>query len=156
VTVVVGKPGPDGKFPPEAVTAEAVQTQLGWVAQVPLPTPAPPPPPPPGTPPAPKAPVPPIDLTVIAENEVGLATPKVVRIELVEPRGATLEVHVERGGRPQPGAAVTLIDAEGKQKGAGVTNAKGVILFENLPPGVYKTSAVKEDSSYGLSAFVAT
>jgi hypothetical protein len=156
VAVVVGKPGPDGKFPPEAVTVEAVQTTLGWVAQVPLPTPAPPPPPPPGSPPPPKVPVPPIDLTVIAENEVGLVTPKVVRIELVEPRGATLEVHVERGGRPQPGAAVTLIDGEGKQKGAGVTNAKGVILFENLPPGVYKISSVKEDSSYGLSAYAAT
>src|SRR5262245_61162523 len=147
VAVVVGKPGPDGKFPPEAVTIEAIQTTLGWVAQVPLPTPAPPPPPPPGTPPPPKVPVPPTDLTVIAQDEVGRVTPKVVPIELVEPRGASLEVHVERGGRPQPGAAVTLIDGDGKQKGAGVTNPKGVILFENLPPGVYKISSVKEDSS---------
>jgi len=156
VAVVVGKPGPDGKFLPDAVVVEAIQTALGWVAQVPLPTPAPAPPPPPGTPPAKKEPVPPIDITVVAENEVGLSTAKVVRIELVEPMGGTLEITVERGGRPQPDTPVTLVDADGKEKGAGKTKSNGKIVFKNLPPGVYKASALKADVSYGLAGFVAT
>ena len=156
VAVVLGKPGPDGKLPPDALVVEAVETTLGWVAQVPLPTPAPVPPPPPGTPPAKKEPIPPIEITVVAENEVGLSTAKVVRIELVEPMGGTLEITVERGGRPQPDTPVTLVDADGKEKGAGKTKANGKIVFKNLPPGIYKASALKEDVSYGLAGFVAT
>ena len=156
VKVVVGKPGPDGKFPPEAVAVDAESSPFGWVANIQLPTPAPVPPPPPGTPPPPKEPIPPIDITVIAENEVGLSTAKVVRIELVEPAGGTLVIRVERGGRPQPDTPVTLLDADGKEKGAGKTDKKGEIKFLNLPPGVYKASAIKEDSSYGIAGFVAT
>ena len=156
VAVVVGKPGPDGKFPPDAILVEAEKLALGWSAQVPLPVPPPAPPPPPGTPPAKKEPIPPFDITVIAENEVGLSTARVIRIELVEPLGGTIELTVLRGGRPQPDTPVTLVDADGKEKGAGKTNKKGVILFTNLPPGVYKASALKEDASYGLAGFVAT
>jgi hypothetical protein len=157
VSVVVGRPGPDGKIiPPDALVVDAVETALGWVAQVPLPVPAPVPPPPPGAPPVAKVPVPPIDITVVATNEVGLSTAKVVRIELVEPLGATLEISVLRGGRPQPDTPVVLIDGEGKQKGAGKTDKKGVIVFTNLPPGVYKATALKEDSSYGLAGYAAT
>ena len=79
-----------------------------------------------------------------------------VRIELVEPLGGTLELTVLRGGRPQPDTPVTLVDADGKEKGAGKTDKKGVIRFTNLPPGVYKASALKEDASYGLAGFLAT
>jgi|GEM_PF-5722726 len=155
VVVVVGKPGPDGKFPPEAVVVDAIETALGWVAQVPLPVPPPAPPPPPGAPPVKKEPVPPIDITVVATNEVGLSTARVVRIELVEPLGATIELTVLRGGRPQPDTPVTLVDADGKEKGAGKTDKKGLIVFTNMPPGVYKATALKEDASYGLAGYVA-
>jgi len=155
VSVVVGKPGPDGKFPPEALVVDAIETGLGWIAQVPLPVPPPAPPPPPGAPPVKKEPIPPIDITVVATNEVGLSTAKVVRIELVEPLGATIELTVLRGGRPQPDTPVTLVDADGKEKGAGKTNKKGVIVFTNMPPGVYKATALKEDASYGLAGYVA-
>jgi Prealbumin-like fold domain len=154
VRVYVGKPGPEGKFPPEAVFVDAVQTPLGWVAQVPLPAPAPAPPAPPGAPPVKKDPMPPVDTTVVVQNEVGLTTYKLVRIELVDPKGATLEVRVERGGRPQPGAAVTLRDVDGKEKATGTTDPKGVVKFDGLAPGVYKLASVKEDTSYGLAASV--
>src|SRR5262249_7210176 len=49
VGVVLGKPGPDGKLPPDAPVTFAERTPLGWVAQVPMPAtppPAPAPPPP--------------------------------------------------------------------------------------------------------------
>jgi len=152
VGVVLGKPGPDGKLPPDAPTTFAEPTPLGWVAQMPVPLPPPPPPaPPPPAPPPKKEPVPPFDITIVAENEVGLSTAKVIRIELVEPKGGTIEVKVERGGRPQGGTPVTLRDVAGAEKGVGTTNEKGIVLFKNLPPGVYKMTALKEDSSLGLA-----
>jgi hypothetical protein len=156
VTVVLGKPGPEGKFPPEAASVDAERTPLGWVAQLPLSLPPPAPTPPPSAPAPKKEPIPPFDVTAIVENEAGLTTPKVIRIELVEPKGATIEARIERGGRPQPGAAVSLRDADGKEKGAATTDAKGMARFENVQPGVYRISAAKEDAGLGLSGTLST
>jgi hypothetical protein len=162
VGVFVGKPTPEGKVPPDAAVVIAERTPLGWVAQVPVPVPPPPPPaPPPPAPPPKKEPFPPFDITVIAENGVGLSTAKVIRIELVEPPGGTIRLLVERGGRPQPGTPVTLRDVAGAEKGVGTTGdgtkgtEKGVVYFRNLPPGVYKMTALKEDSSLGLAGIAA-
>lgn len=150
VTFVLAKPGPDGKLPEDAPKFDAIkQPILGggkiWVAAVQLPPPAPAKDPKA----APKGPAE-LPVTVVAENEVGMSITKLGTIELVDPKGATIEVKVERGGRGQPDTVVSLRDGEGKEKGSAKSNAKGVAKFENVAPGVYRIVTAKPDSSTGL------
>ncbi|HVK07541.1 MAG TPA: carboxypeptidase-like regulatory domain-containing protein, partial [Gemmataceae bacterium] len=91
-----------------------------------------------------------VEVTAVAENGVGLRTPRVVRIELVDPKGGTIAATIKRGGRPQAGVEVSLRDNEGKEKGVLKTDAKGVARFVNLPPGPYRLYAGKPDASTGL------
>jgi hypothetical protein len=155
VTFYLGKPGPDGVIPKDAPSFVGVRDEnpyrraLGlWVGEIQLPAPAP------ADPKAdPKAPPPPakgVDVTAVAENGVGLGTPKVVRIELVDPKGGTIQATVKRGTYPQANVEVTLRDAEGKEKGVVKTKADGIALFVNLPPGPYRLYAGKPDVSTGL------
>ena len=155
MTFYLGKPGPDGKIPEDAPKFEGVrQTVHGrglnlWVGQIQLPVSAQAPAAP-KAPPAPPGPPKAVDVTAVAENGVGLTTPRVVRIELVDPKGGTIAATIKRGGRPQTGVEVTLRDAEGKEKGVLKTNDKGVARFTNLPPGPYRLYAGKPDASTGL------
>ena len=152
VTFYLGKPGEDGKIPEDAPKFEGVRLpSLGratnsWVGQIQLPAPAPAP----ADPKAPPAPPKAVDVTAVAENGVGLKTPQVVRIELVDPKGGTIAATIKRGGRPQAGVEVSLRDNEGKEKGVLKTNAAGVARFVNLPPGPYRLYAGKPDASTGL------
>jgi hypothetical protein len=135
VDFVLGKPGPDGKIPPEAPRTPAIKTVAGWTADVPVPTDK-------------KAP---LEITAEVENEVGLKSVKTVRIELVDPPKGSIEGIVERGGRPQPEVPVTLRDAKGEVKGVAKTNAQGKYLFENVDPGAYRVIAAKPDAGAGTA-----
>jgi hypothetical protein len=87
-------------------------------------------------------------------NQAGLTneTPKIQRIEIIDarPPAGTIEGTVEYGGRPQPGVAVSLRDAEGKEKAAGKTDEKGKFKFEKVPAGNYHVYGGKADSSSGI------
>ncbi len=149
VVVYAAKAGPDGKFPDDAPKAIAVKNESGsWVAQLPLIAAANQAKDPKD--PKSKGPVN-MDVTAVATNEVELSQVKVIKIELVDPKLATIKAKIERGGRPQPMTQVTLRDAEGKDKGTAKTDAKGIATFEGLTPGVYRLRASKEDSSTGLA-----
>jgi hypothetical protein len=92
---------------------------------------------------------------VVFTNQAGLTneTPKVQRIEIVDarPPSGTIEGTVAYGGRPQPGAAVSLRDADGKEKAAAVTDEKGKFKFEKVPVGNYHVFSNKKNSSSGTA-----
>ena len=134
VEFVLGKPGPDGKIPPEAPKVEATLIKDRWVAELPMPADK-------------KGPM---EVTAVVLNAVGLESTKTTRIELVDKKlVGKIAVKVERGGRPQPDTPVLLRDAKNEEKAAGRTNAKGEYLFEELPPGFYKVASAKADAGAG-------
>jgi hypothetical protein len=128
-------PGPDGKRAAEPVKVEGVKQANLWTAELPLPTDAK------GM----------MQVGLVATNEVGLEVTETKNIKLVDapPPAGNLHVKVLRGDRPQEGLLVKLKDAEGKEKGAEVTDAKGLAKFSKLPPGVYTASTNKPDSGVG-------
>lgn len=91
---------------------------------------------------------------VVFSNQAGLTneTPRVQRIEIIDakPATGTIEGKVEYGGRPQPGVAVSLRDADGKEKAATTTDEKGKFKFEKVPVGNYHVFGAKSDSSSGI------
>jgi len=91
-------------------------------------------------------------VAVVFANEVGLvAEPLVQRIEIVDPKPplGTIEGAVTFGERLQPGVAVSLRDADGKEKAGTVTDDKGRFKFVHTPVGTYRLIALKKDSSTG-------
>jgi hypothetical protein len=91
-------------------------------------------------------------VAVVFANEVGLsAEPLVQRIEIVDPKPpmGTIEGTVSFGERLQPGVAISLRDADGKEKAGSTTDAKGKFKFERTPVGSYRLIAHKKDSSAG-------
>jgi hypothetical protein len=128
-------PGPDGKRAAEPVKVEGVKQANLWTAELPLPAEAK------GL----------MQVGLVATNEVGLEVTETKNIKLVDapPPAGNLHVKVLRGDRPQEGLLVKLKDAEGKEKSAEVTDAKGIAKFSKLPPGVYGVSANKPDSGTG-------
>jgi hypothetical protein len=136
-TFFLGKPLDDGKLPPDAILAEG--KPLGvipnvWTADLPLPA----------------------DkrgegyVGVIFVNEVGLATMRTQRIELVDapPPFGAIDGVVMVGDRPQPGLVVSLRDGEGKEKMVGKTDDTGKFKFEKVIPGTYTVASAKPTSSY--------
>ncbi len=94
-------------------------------------------------------------VAVVFTNQVGLANepPRVQRVEIVDakPAGGTIDGKVVFGDRPQLGVAVSLLDADRKEKGGTVTDDKGKFKFENVAPGNYTVAALKKDSSTGAA-----
>ena len=78
-----------------------------------------------------------ITIGVAVTDEVGNVTTETQKVELVDPPlpGGTIAGKVVRGERPQPGLAVTLLDAELKPKGETKTDDAGKFKFEKVPPG---------------------
>jgi hypothetical protein len=137
VAVFLGKPGPDGKLPEGAVLIEAQKPTAeggAWIAQVPLAADKK------GT----------IDLSAVATNGVGLTSTQVQKVQLLDPpTGGTIKGSVTLGGRPQPGAKVSLKDGEGKEKDFATTDAKGSFTMNNVLPGAYKVFASRTDAGVG-------
>jgi hypothetical protein len=133
----LGKPGPDGKLPEGAVLIEAQKPTAeggAWIAQVPLAADKK------GT----------IDLSAVATNGVGLTSTQVQKVQLLDPpTGGTIKGSVTLGGRPQPGAKVSLKDGEGKEKDFATTDAKGSFTMNNVLPGAYKVFASRTDAGVG-------
>lgn len=134
-------PGPDGKRPADPIKVEGFRTREGsdvWSAEITLPPEAK------GI----------MQVGLTATNDVGLEVTETKNIKLVDapPPAGNLHVKVLRGNRPQVGVSVKLKDGEGKEKATGVSNAKGVVEFNALPPGVYSVSAAKPDSGVGSKA----
>jgi Carboxypeptidase regulatory-like domain len=132
----------DGKMPADAIKADGTQSTKNpgvWVADLKVPA----------------------DFRgegvvgVVFANQVGLVNdpPKVQRIEIVDPKApaGTIDGKVEFGGRPQPGVAVALRDADNKDKGGTTTDDKGKFKFEKVAPGNYTVVALKKDSSTGAA-----
>ncbi len=92
---------------------------------------------------------------VVFTNQAGLATdpPLVQKVEIVDAKPPTGAIRgaVTFGDRPQPGVAVSLRDAEGKEKAATVSDKDGKFEFEKVPVGSYKVVALKKDSSTGAA-----
>src|SRR5262249_16632339 len=131
-----------------------------WIAQMPLPAPAPPAPPPaPGAPALPPAPPKTADVTALAMNNVGLISePVSLRIQLIDPPlGGTIRVTVamSKYGKPLPGVKVIMMDTvDGKEKGAGQTDEKtGELIFKDVPPGNYRLISARPDSGVGTKGF---
>jgi hypothetical protein len=139
VVFFLGKPGEDGKMPPEApkIPAER-QESLGlfvtndWLGALPLP--------------ADKKGE--IFITAQVTNQAGLTSLQTQKVELVDPPPplGTIEGKVTLGERAQPKLSVKLADAEGKLKGTATTDDAGKFKFEKLPPGKYTVSAARPDS----------
>src|SRR5262249_41252554 len=134
----LGKPLDDGKIPPDAVLAEGkplLDKPGVWEAAIPLP--------------AEKRGE--AFIGVAFFNEVGLATTKTQRIELVDapPPSGAIDGIVLIGDRPQPGLVVRLF-ADGKEKAVAMTDDKGKFKFENVPVGNYTVGSARPDSSYGF------
>ncbi|MCE9532913.1 MAG: carboxypeptidase-like regulatory domain-containing protein [Planctomycetes bacterium] len=133
----LGKPGPDGKLPDVKVEGDLVDGKLGvWSGDLPIPD---------------KKGM--IEVGVQFVNETGIVAVRTQKIELIDPppppTTGILEGTIELGGRGQPAVPVTIRDNEGKEKGAAVTNDKGVFKVENLLPGAYRVFAAKPDSGVG-------
>jgi hypothetical protein len=140
VAFYVGKPGPDGKPP---TTAELVPGKLVnglWVAEL--------------TPSTDKPAT--LDVSARVTNGVNVTATETVKIQLV-PAGAapvgkaSIEGIVYEGtrletGLPQPGLVVALVDDKGVVKDSVKSNAKGVFLFTDVPPGAYRVMAAKTGS----------
>lgn len=93
-------------------------------------------------------------VAVVFANEVGLtAEPLVQRIEIVDPKPpmGTIEGVITYGERLQPGVAISLRDADGKEKAGTTTDEKGRFKFVNTPVGSYRVVALKKDSSTGAA-----
>ena len=96
---------------------------------------------------------------VVFANQAGLATdpPKVQKVEIVDAKPPTgvIKGIVTFGDRPQPGVAISLRDADGKEKAATITkeqgkDGKGMGTFTlSVPAGNYTVVALKKDSSTG-------
>jgi hypothetical protein len=140
VTVYLGNPGADGKWPETAPRANAMPTLFGWFAL--LTTPG-------------QLPADGTDVTAVVENEAGLSTAKTVRASLAgKPEGIVMAT-VERAGRPQAGVLVTLRDIEGRDRGTATTDAAGIARFVGLQSGVYRLSAARELDGRRFSGFAA-
>ena len=92
-----------------------------------------------------------IEVGVQFINETGIAAVKTQKIELVDPPfpGGTIDGTVVLGELGQPKVPVLLRDAEGKEKGIGMTNDKGGFKFEGVAPGAYTVYSAKPDSGVG-------
>jgi hypothetical protein len=94
-------------------------------------------------------------VAAVFANEAGLVTdpPLVQRIEIVDPLPptGTITGTVTFGERAQPGVAISLRDAEGKEKGAMSTDKDGKFEFVRVPVGAYRVFAIKRDSSTGAT-----
>lgn len=135
----LGKPLEDGKIPPDAVLADGkpLADKPGtWEAAIPLP--------------AEKRGE--AFIGVMFVNEVGLATTKTQRIELIDapPPAGAIDGVVMIGERAQPGVVVRLL-ADGKEKATATTDAKGNFKFEGVPVGNYTIASARPDSSYGFA-----
>src|SRR5262249_37699894 len=133
------KPLDDGKLPPDAILADGtpVADKPGlWEALIPLP-------------PEKRGEA---IIGVVFVNEVGLATTKTQRVELIDapPPAGAIDGVVLIGERPQPGVVVSL-RADGKEKVTATTNDKGMFKFENVPVGNYTVVSARPDSSYGFA-----
>ncbi len=138
VLFYVGKPGPDGKMPPNSVTAPGTladpKTDL-WVAALDAPTDQ-----------KGKA-----DVTAQVTSNTGLVATETVTIKLVDAgpngggggKGGTIEGAVVQGDRLQPDVPVFLRDAAGGVKDTTVTDKKGAYSFKDVPPGTYRVFAKK-------------
>jgi hypothetical protein len=147
VFFILGKPGDDGKFAPDAAKVEGepvldknkVPTGA-FKALLPLPE---------------KRGV--MFVSAVMVDSVGLSVVKTQTVELVDapPPTGTINGTVSIGERRQPGIKVLLLNAEGKEKAAAVTNEYGRYKFEKVPVGDYVLFAEKPDSSYGSEGKVA-
>lgn len=136
----LGKPLDDGKLPPDAVLVDGkpVADKVGvWEAEIPL---------------APEKKGEAI-IGVVFTNEVGLATTKTQRVELIDapPPSGAIDGVILIGERPQPGVVVSLRAADGKEKATTTTSDKGTFKFENVPIGNYTVASARPDSSYGFA-----
>jgi hypothetical protein len=146
-TFFVGRPLDDGKLPPDALTVDGVPVDptdpanREWTANLPVP-------------PERRGEV---IVGVVFTNQVGLATTRTARIELVDapPGGVAaagvgkIEGTVKILETPQPGLTVVLRNLDGKDLATTTTNAKGKFVFEKVVAGGYTVSSGKKDSSYG-------
>jgi len=145
VVFFAGAPTKELKIPENAPMADGELVPLKdspggkktWVAELPVPTDKP------GV----------VDVGVQVTNGAGLQKFGTITIRLVDAppntttpasKLATIEGTVkDKDGRPQPDARVALIDANGKEKDTGKTDAKGKYSFKDLPAGSYKIQASK-------------
>jgi hypothetical protein len=144
----LGKPGDDGKFAADAVKIEGApvldkkKVATGsYSAMLPLP--------------ADKRG--PMFISAVLVDAVGLSVTKTQTVELVDapPPTGSINGTVAIGERRQPGIKVLLLNGEGKEKAAAVTNEYGRFKFEKVPVGDYVVFAEKPDSSYGSEGKVA-
>jgi hypothetical protein len=142
VVFFVGKPGPDGKLPPNAalVPGKLDDTEKDlWVAALDASTDQ-------------KGK---LEVTVQATNGANLTASETVVIQLVDPAPGTgggaklgsIEGDVVQGDRKQPGVAVSLLDAQGVLKDSGATDDKGHYTFKDVPPGTYRVAAAKSSDN---------
>jgi hypothetical protein len=144
VVFFVGKPGPDGGPPPNAVqaTGELSKKEPGvYVALLAAPTDL-------------KGK---LDVSVRVLNVANVAATDTVKIELVDPtppgggatagKGGSIEGFVTEGGRVQAGLEVGLRDNLGVFKDTTKTDAKGKFLFKDVPAGSYQVSAAKTSAN---------
>jgi hypothetical protein len=142
VNFFVGKPGPDGKLPPNTVLVPGKPADNDlWVAALDAPTDQ-------------KGK---LEVTVQATNGANLTASETVTIQLLEPvpvvKLASIEGDVVQGDRNQLGVAVALYDALGALKDGTTTDDKGHYVFKNLPPGTYRVAALKSsDNTKGAVA----
>ncbi len=137
VVFFVGKLGPDGKIPANAIQApgELTDKEKGiWSAKLEAPTDQ-------------KGK---FDISVQFVKVTGLVATDTIKIELVDPvkegpPKASIEGKiVSVGGQPQgPGIPVELRDANGAVKDSTKTDDKSNYLFKDVAPGSYRISAVR-------------
>jgi hypothetical protein len=148
VLFILGKPGDDGKFPSDAAKVEGLAVidknkipTGAYTALLPVP--------------ADKRGE--MYISAVLIDAVGLSVTKTQRIELVDapPPTGSINGTISIGERRQPGIKVLLLNGEGKEKAAAVTNEYGRYKFEKVPVGDYVVFAEKPDSSYGSEGKVA-
>jgi hypothetical protein len=145
VVFFLGKPLPDGKVPPDAVSAPGERSKVAdnlWRAELPVPGDQ-------------KSP---LQVNVRFTNRVGLSKTVTASVEVVDPpkpppelpkpkRKASIAGTVLEGDRPQNDLTVRLSDAGGKEIKTTKTADGGKFRFTGLEPSKYRVSAAKSASS---------
>jgi LPXTG-motif cell wall-anchored protein len=81
----------------------------------------------------------------VAQTSEPTPSTSAVPLSAAETGGVTI-LKKDPGGDVLVGASFTLLDSEGQQAASGETNADGQLVFEDLPPGVYRLKEVSSGS----------